>query len=242
MTEEENLIIKELIQLTLTYDVSRVDKGWAPLDPTYITGKIATPNYIVVWHFDKATCSGSLGLYGDKRNPYLGQSGLINICYYNKENFFVEKEKMAVGCNDYNCFLEIFRKFDQIKKKMTQQTIADLEFNHTFSLDCYQLNYDKFKSLNPNTWNRKIIPGINIFNINLPEPSRHEINTKVDNIKTVLELFDMLDVIIGEQMTGASLKVNNDLFTILPNSKDLCFSKFEKVNDNEFNMILKYAE
>lgn len=116
MTEEENLIIKELIQLTLTYDVGRVDKGWAPLEPTFITGKIATPNYIVVWHFDKTDSSGSLGLYGDKRNPYLGQSGLINICYYNKENFFIEK-MAAIDCNDYNYFLEIFRKFDKIKKK-----------------------------------------------------------------------------------------------------------------------------
>jgi len=125
---------------------------------------------------------------------------------------------------------------------MTHQTIADLEFNHTFSLNYCQLNYDKFKSLNSNTWDRKIIPGTYIFNVNLPEPSTHEINTKDDDIKTVLELFDILDVIIGEQMTKASLKVNNDLFTILPNSKDLYFSKFEKVNDDEFNVILKYAE
>lgn len=129
-----------------------------------------------------------------------------------------------------------------MNEKMTQQTIVDLEFNHTFSLNYYQLNYDKFKSLNPNTWDRKIIPGTYIFNINLPEPSRHEINTKNDNIETVLELFDILDVIIGEQMTAESLKINNNLFTILPNSKNLSFSKFEKVTDTEFNMILKYAE
>lgn len=125
---------------------------------------------------------------------------------------------------------------------MTHQTIADLDFNHTFSLSYHQLNSEEFKKLNPNTWNRKIIPGTYIFNINLPEPSRHEINTKNDNIETVLELFDILDIIIGEQMTNESLKINNNLFTVLPNSKDLSFSKFEKATDTEFNMILKYAE
>lgn len=125
---------------------------------------------------------------------------------------------------------------------MTHQTIADLEFNHTFSLNCYQLNFEKFQSLNSDTWDRKIIPGEYTFNINLPTSTQHIINTKYDDIKRVWELFCILDVIVGEQLIGESLKVNNDLFTIGPNSKDLSFSKFEKVSDTEFNMILKYAE
>ena len=125
---------------------------------------------------------------------------------------------------------------------MTQQTIADLDFAHTFSLNSYQLDFEKFQSLNPDTWDRKIIPGEYTFNINLPIVTQHIINTKDDDIKRVWELFYILDVIIGEQLIGESLKINNDLFTIGSNSKDLSFSKFEKVSDTEFNIILKYAE
>lgn len=125
---------------------------------------------------------------------------------------------------------------------MTQQTIADLEFNHTFSLNSCQLNFEKFQSLNPDTWDCKIIPGEYTFNINLPTSTQHVINTKDDDIKRVWELFYILDVIVGERLIGESLKINNDLFTIGTNSKDLSFSKFKKVTDTEFNMILKYAE
>lgn len=124
---------------------------------------------------------------------------------------------------------------------MTQQTIADLEFNHTFSISSSHLDFEKFQSLNPETWDRKIIHGEYTFNINLPTFTQHVIDTKDDDIKRVWELFYILDVIVGEQLIGESLKVNNDLFTIGSNSRDLSFSKFEKVTDTEFNMILKYA-
>ena len=115
MTEEENLIIKELIQLTLTYNVSKVDKGMNRLTPTFITGQIKNQNYIVLWNFNKADHSGLLGLYENEQNSSSGKLRLVNICYHNKPDFFVEK--IVVDCNDYNYFLEIFRKFDKIKKK-----------------------------------------------------------------------------------------------------------------------------
>lgn len=106
----ENLIISELIQLSLNYDQFKIDNCFSNLkhnaENTYILTSIKKEDVIISWCFDFKSRSAWLCLDINRKS--------INKIYHNKQkniNYSFENLIKNENNNDFNKFLKIFKKF-----------------------------------------------------------------------------------------------------------------------------------